>query len=158
MYMPCIMARLRADSAMAFGRFSRTVPAAPMGEINMTPLIDVMLVLLVIFMVTAPFLVSAVKVTLPSAESRDDAPAPAALVVVIDKSGQVFIQDRPLDAGQLPAELARVASAAPETEIQLRADTAVPYGRVAQFMALAQAAGLARIGFVTEAATSPPLP
>jgi biopolymer transport protein TolR len=129
-----------------------------MGEINMTPLIDVMLVLLVIFMVTAPFLVSAVKVTLPSAESRDDAPGPAPLVVVIDKRGQVFIQDRPVDAAQLPTALARVAAAAPETEIQLRADTAVPYGRVAQFMAMAQSAGLARIGFVTEAATNPPVP
>ena len=133
-------------------------PRRAMSEINVVPYIDVMLVLLVIFMVTAPFLVSAGKVTRPSAESRDDAPGPAPLVVVIDKNGQVFIQDRPLDAAQLPAELARVASAAPETEIQLRADTAVPYGRVAQFMALAQAAGLARIGFVTEAATSPPLP
>jgi len=129
-----------------------------MGEINMTPLIDVMLVLLVIFMVTAPFLVSAVKVTLPSAESRDDAPGPAPLVVVIDKRGQVFIQDRPVDAAQLPTALARVAAAAPETEIQLRADTAVPYGRVAQFMAMAQSAGLARIGFVTEAATNPQVP
>ena len=139
---------------MALGRFPRTAPAAPMGEINMTPLIDVMLVLLVIFMVTAPFLVGALKVTLPRAASQADAPAAAPLVVVIDKTGQVFIQDRPLAAAQLSAELARVAAAAPDTEIQLRADTAVPYGRVAQFMALAQAAGLARIGFVTEAATS----
>lgn len=143
---------------MALGRFPRTVSAAPMGEINMTPLIDVMLVLLVIFMVTAPFLVGAVKVTLPRAASQADAPAAAPLVVVIDKTGQVFIQDRPLAAAQLSAELARVAAAAPDTEIQLRADTAVPYGRVAQFMALAQAAGLERIGFVTEAAGSPPRP
>ena len=129
-----------------------------MGEINMTPLIDVMLVLLVIFMVTAPFLAGAVKITLPQAASPADAPAAAPLVVVIDKTGQVFIQDRPLDAAQLAAALARVAAAAPDTEIQLRADTAVPYGRVAQFMALAQAAGLGRIGFVTEAASGLALP
>lgn len=143
---------------MAFGRFPRAAPSTPMGEINMTPLIDVMLLLLVIFMVTAPFLVGAVKVTLPRAASQADTPATAALVVTIDKAGQVFVQDRAVDAAQLSAELALVAAAAPDTEIQLRADTAVPYGRVAQFMALAQAAGLGRIGFVTDTATGHPLP
>ena len=144
---------------MAFGRFPRATPdsAAPIGDINMTPLIDVMLVLLVIFMVTAPFMVSAVRVALPQAEAQI-APRPRApLVVHIDKTGQVFIQDRALDASQLRAALSQAATAAPDTEIQLRADVAVPYGRVAEFMALAQAAGLGRIGFVTEAAP-PSLP
>ena len=139
---------------MGFGRFPRSAPAAPMGEINMTPLVDVMLVLLVIFMVTAPFMVSAVRVALPQAESKPAPPPLAPLVVHIDKAGQVFIQDRALDPAQLRAELTRAATAAPDTEIQLRADAAVPYGRVAEFMAVAQAAGLGRIGFVTEAAPS----
>ena len=137
---------------MAFGRFSREAPAAPMGDINMTPLIDVMLVLLVIFMVTAPFMVSAVRVALPQADAQLAPPPPAPLVVHIDKTGQVFVQDLPVDATQLRAALALAAIADPDTEIQLRADTAVPYGRVAEFMALAQAAGLGRIGFVTEPA------
>ena len=137
---------------MAFGRFSREAPAAPMGDINMTPLIDVMLVLLVIFMVTAPFMVSAVRVALPQADAQLAPPPPAPLVVHIDKTGQVFVQDLPVDATQVRAALALAAIADPDTEIQLRADTAVPYGRVAEFMALAQAAGLGRIGFVTEAA------
>ena len=137
---------------MAFGRFSREAPAAPMGDINMTPLIDVMLVLLVIFMVTAPFMVSAVRVALPQADAQIAPPPPAPLVVHIDKTGQVFVQDLPVDATQVRAALALAAMADPDTEIQLRADTAVPYGRVAEFMALAQAAGLGRIGFVTEAA------
>ena len=139
---------------MAFGRFTRSTPAsaAPIGEINMTPLIDVMLVLLVIFMVTAPFMVSAVRVALPQAEAQLAPPPPAPLVVHIDKTGQVFIQDRALDATQLRAALSQAAAVAPDTEIQLRADAAVPYGRVAEFMALAQAAGLGRIGFVTEPA------
>jgi biopolymer transport protein TolR len=128
-----------------------------MGDINMTPLIDVMLVLLVIFMVTAPFVVSAVRVALPQAEAQPAPPPRAPLVVHIDKTGQVFIQDRALDASQLRAALSQAATAAPDTEIQLRADAAVPYGRVAEFMALAQAAGLGRIGFVTEAAP-PSLP
>jgi biopolymer transport protein TolR len=123
-----------------------------MGDINMTPLIDVMLVLLVIFMVTAPFMVSAVRVALPQADAQLAPPPPAPLVVHIDKTGQVFVQDLPVDATQVRAALALAAIADPDTEIQLRADTAVPYGRVAEFMALAQAAGLGRIGFVTEAA------
>jgi biopolymer transport protein TolR len=123
-----------------------------MGDINMTPLIDVMLVLLVIFMVTAPFMVSAVRVALPQADAQIAPPPPAPLVVHIDKTGQVFVQDLPVDATQVRAALALAAMADPDTEIQLRADTAVPYGRVAEFMALAQAAGLGRIGFVTEAA------
>jgi biopolymer transport protein TolR len=128
-----------------------------MGDINMTPLIDVMLVLLVIFMVTAPFMVSAVRVALPQADAQLAPPPPAPLVVHIDKTGQVFVQDLPVDATQVRAALALAAMADPDTEIQLRADTAVPYGRVAEFMALAQAAGLGRIGFVTEAAP-PSLP
>jgi biopolymer transport protein ExbD len=123
-----------------------------MGDINMTPLIDVMLVLLVIFMVTAPFMVSAVRVALPQADAKIAPPPPAPLVVHIDKTGQVFVQDLPVDATQVRAALTQAASAAPDTEIQLRADASVPYGRVAEFMALAQAAGLGRIGFVTEAA------
>jgi len=123
-----------------------------MGDINMTPLIDVMLVLLVIFMVTAPFMVSAVRVALPQADAQLAPPPPGPLVVHIDKTGQVFVQDLPVDATQVRAALALAAMADPDTEIQLRADTAVPYGRVAEFMALAQAAGLGRIGFVTEAA------
>ena len=124
----------------------------------MTPLIDVMLVLLVVFMVAAPFLVGAVSVALPKAESPPASPAGASLVVVIDRSGAVLVGDRLLDAAQLSTELARVAASAPDTEIQLRADQAVPYGRVAQFMALAQAAGLGRIGFVTEAPARSPQP
>ena len=123
-----------------------------MGDINMTPLIDVMLVLLVIFMVTAPFMVSAVRVALPQAEAQPAPPPRAPLVVHIDKTGQVFMQARALDATQLRAALSQAAAAVPDTEIQLRADAAVPYGRVAEFMALAQAAGLGRIGFVTEPA------
>jgi len=144
---------------MAFGRFPRATPssAAPMGDINMTPLIDVMLVLLVIFMVTAPFMVSAVRVALPRVEAERAPTSPAPLVVHIDKTGQVFVQDLPLDATQVRAALALAVVADPNTEIQLRADAAVPYGRVAEFMALAQAAGLARIGFVT-AAAPPSLP
>ena len=126
-----------------------------MGDINMTPLIDVMLVLLVVFMVTAPLMVSSVKVQLPRADVPAQGRLAEPLVVLIDKSGQVYVQDRALDATQLRTALAQRAAAKPDTEIQLRADTDVPYGRVAEFMAVAQAAGLQRIGLVTEAAPRP---
>jgi biopolymer transport protein TolR len=126
-----------------------------MGDINMTPQIDVMLVLLVIFMVTAPLMVSAVKVQLPRADVPAQGRLAEPLVVLIDKAGQVYVQDRVLDATQLRTALAQRAAAKPDTEIQLRADAAVPYGRVAEFMAMAQSAGLQRIGLVTEATPRP---
>jgi len=140
---------------MALGRFPRAAQPAPMGDINMTPLIDVILVLLVIFMVTAPLMVSAVKVQLPRADVPAQGRLAEPLVVLIDKAGQVYVQDRVLDATQLRTALAQRAAAKPDTEIQLRADAAVPYGRVAEFMAMAQAAGLQRIGLVTEATPRP---
>ena len=140
---------------MALGRLPRAAQPAPMGDINMTPLIDVMLVLLVIFMVTAPLMVSAVKVQLPRADVPAQGRLDEPLVVLIDKAGQVYVQDRVLDATQLRTALAQRAAAKPDTEIQLRADAAVPYGRVAEFMAMAQAAGLQRIGLVTEATPRP---
>ena len=121
-----------------------------MSDINMTPLIDVMLVLLVIFMITAPLMVSKVKVDLPKAANAGSQQVPAFISVVVDKSGQVFMDDQ---AYELTAVTKRLQSAAVKdanTEVQLRADSAVPYGRVVEIMGLAHAAGLTRIGFVAE--------
>ncbi len=139
---------------MAFGRLERTPSAAPMSDINMTPLIDVMLVLLVIFIITAPLLVSAVKVDLPRAEAAKSADTPKFLSVTLDKAGVVFVNDQALDARALTDQLSAAARANPDTELQLRADTAVPYGRVVEVMGAAQKAGLSRIGFVA----NPPTP
>jgi biopolymer transport protein TolR len=136
---------------MSFGRLERTPSAAPMSDINMTPLIDVMLVLLVIFIITAPLLVSAVKVDLPKAKSAD---TPKFISVTLDKAGVVFVNDQALDASALANTLSTAARANPDTELQLRADTAVPYGRVVEVMGVAQKAGLSRIGFVA----NPPTP
>ena len=135
----------------SFGRMERTPGSAPMGEINMTPLIDVMLVLLVIFIITAPLMVSAVKVDLPkaSAPAVTEAAAPT-LAVAIDKDGTVYVRDQAL-AGELLEQALRAAAQTPDTEVQLRADRGVPYGHVVEFMALANRAGLSRVGFVAQA-------
>ena len=136
---------------MSFGRMERTPGSTPMGDINMTPLIDVMLVLLVIFIITAPLMVSAVKVDLPrtSAPAAPEAAAPT-LAVAIDKDGTVFVRDQALTGPALEQAL-RAAAQNPDTEVQLRADRAVPYGHVVEFMALANRAGLSRVGFVAQA-------
>ncbi|MEN9888847.1 MAG: putative biopolymer transport protein [Pseudomonadota bacterium] len=135
---------------MAFGRLERRTEAPPMSEINVTPLVDVMLVLLVIFMLTAPLLTSAVRLDLPSAEAPPAAATPATLTLALNAQGELFLNDRPLTAEQLRQRLQAVARANPETELQLRADQALAYGQVVEVMALAQKAGLSRIGFVAQ--------
>ncbi len=129
-----------------------------MSDINMTPLIDVMLVLLVIFIITAPLLVSAVKVDLPKAEGTKASDTPKFVAVAIDKTGQVFVDDLATDAAALANRLDRAAQQNPDTEVQLRADTSVPYGRVVEVMGAAQKAGLNRIGFVANAPAAPVTP
>lgn len=127
-----------------------------MGEINMTPLIDVMLVLLVIFIITAPLMVSSVKVELPKAEGGQAAAAPQFVGVSINKAGVVFVDDRAQSDHALAQLFQKAAQQSPDTEMQLRADTTVPYGRVVEVMGLAQKAGLTRIGFVAEAPAAVP--
>jgi biopolymer transport protein TolR len=123
-----------------------------MSEINMTPLIDVMLVLLVIFIITAPLLVNSVNVNLPKADPGHSPPAPQFVQLSIDRTGQVFDDTQPINMEFLAVKLQAAAKGNPDTEVQLRADTAVPYGRVVEVMAVAQKAGLSRIGFVAETA------
>jgi len=147
-----------AGEGAGFGRFERSQSAAPMSDINMTPLIDVMLVLLVIFIITAPLMVSAVKVDLPKTAAGVAANAPRSIAITIAPDGRVYLQDKPQDLAQVASALQDAARANPDTEIQLRADTTVPYGRVVEVMGLAQKAGLSRIGFVAQTvpATSAP--
>ncbi|OYT91935.1 MAG: biopolymer transporter ExbD [Burkholderiales bacterium PBB3] len=141
---------------MTFGRLERTRGALPMSDINMTPLIDVMLVLLVIFMITAPLMVSKVKVNLPKAAGAASQQVPAFISVVVDKAGQVFVDDKPLDLATVSQRLTEAAAKNATTEVQLRADSAVPYGRIVEVMGLAHQAGLSRIGFVAEAPPQSP--
>ncbi len=133
---------------MAFGRLERDKGSAPMSDINMTPLIDVMLVLVVIFIITAPLLASSIKLDLPRAEGAKPNDAPKFVMLVVDKAGQTFIDDKAITAEELSTQMAKIAAQNPDTELQLRADEAVPYGRVVEIMGAAQKAGLNRIGFV----------
>jgi biopolymer transport protein ExbD/biopolymer transport protein TolR len=136
---------------MAFGRLERTSRPAPMSDINMTPLIDVMLVLLVIFIITAPLMTSSLKLDLPKTDSGTPTSAPAFIALAINADGGLFFGDEPLARDALALRIAEAAKANPQLEVQLRADQKVPYGSVAELIALVQQAGLNRIGFVTEA-------
>ncbi len=140
---------------MSFGRLERTQGSQPMSEINVTPLVDVMLVLVVIFIITAPLLASSIKLDLPRSDAAKPGEAPRFVSVVVDKSGRAFLNDRPLELPELAINLAQTAAVRPDTEVQLRADAAVPYGRIVEVMGLAQKAGLNRIGFVADPVGKP---
>ena len=142
---------------MAFGRLERINRPAPMSDINMTPLIDVMLVLLVIFIVSAPLMTSSLKLELPKTEGAQPNDAPQFISVALDPQGKLYVGDEALDAAAFAARVVATARNNPRTEVQLRADKSVPYGRVAEVIGVVQKAGLNRIGFVTEpGATGPP--
>ena len=140
---------------MSFGRLERTSGPQPMSEINMTPLIDVMLVLVVIFIITAPLLASSIKLDLPKTDAAKAGDAPKFVMVVIDKAGQTYLDDKAVQPDELFRKLTQIAGQNPETEVQLRADEAVPYGRVVEAMGAAQKAGLNRIGFLADAVAAP---
>ena len=140
-----------AGAEMAFGRLERTSRPAPMSDINMTPLIDVMLVLLVIFIITAPLMTSSLKLDLPKADSATPTNAPSFIALAIDADGKLFFGDEPLAREALARAYRAAAKANPQLEVQLRADQKVPYGQVAELIAMIQKAGSTRIGFVTEA-------
>ncbi len=136
---------------MAFGRLERAPASQPMADINMTPLIDVMLVLLVIFIVTAPLMTSSLKLELPQADGARPGDAPAYVALAIDAQGGLFLGEQPVTLAEVRVRASAAARANPATEVQLRADQRVPYGRVAELIGAVQQAGLTRIGFVSEA-------
>jgi biopolymer transport protein TolR len=137
---------------VTFGRLQRTQRPLPMSDINVTPLVDVMLVLVVIFIITAPLLANSIRLDLPRTDAARPNDAPAFVTVVLDRSGVTFLDDKSIGGDELARRLAQAARSNPETEIHLRADQAVPYGRVVEIMAMAQKAGLNRIGFVADPA------
>ena len=140
---------------MRFGRLERGSQPQPMSDINMTPLIDVMLVLLVIFIITAPLMTSSLRLDLPKAEGGRPSEAPAFIALAIDEQGRLFVGDEVLAKAQVAERVREAAQRNPATEVQLRADRKVPYGQVAELIGLLQEAGLSRIGFVTEAPAGP---
>jgi biopolymer transport protein ExbD/biopolymer transport protein TolR len=135
---------------MAFGRLERTPASQPMSDINMTPLIDVMLVLLVIFMITAPLMTSSLKMELPKTAAARPNESATALTFTITAEGRVLLDERPF----APAELANLLKASarrePQPDVLVRADRRVAYGRVAELIGQVQDAGLTHIGFITE--------
>jgi len=136
---------------MPFGRLQPRPLATPMSEINMTPFIDVMLVLLVIFVITAPLIGSSLPLDLPRSDAAGASQAPAFVALAIDREGRLYVGDEPVGQAQLIERVREAARRDPATEVQLRADRSVPYGRVAELIGWVQQAGLTRIGFVTEA-------
>jgi biopolymer transport protein TolR len=128
-----------------------------MSEINVTPLVDVMLVLLVIFMVTAPLVAAHLRIQLPAAPGAIK-PKPETmppLRLTLDTRGQVFLNDQPIKPAFMPALLKRTAQNNPQTEVHLRVDEAVPYGKMVQLLGLVHAAGLDRVSFVVQQGQDP---
>jgi len=130
-----------------------------MGEINVVPYIDVMLVLLIIFMITAPLLAEGVKVELPKAGARPIPPEmlkdSKPIVLTIDQAGQLFLnyggkEDEPIDAAAVETRAAAVLRRAPETVVLVRGDYRVAYGEVVGAMTILQRAGASKVGFVTQ--------
>jgi biopolymer transport protein ExbD len=138
---------------MAFGGFAKSGEAAPMAEINMVPFIDVMLVLLVIFIITAPLLTHAVKVDLPKASSTPNVTKPDNIQIAIRAAGEVYWNGEQVEPSQLAPRMAAAAKLDPQPELHLRADGTTPYEKVAQVMSTAAKAGLVKIGFVTQPET-----
>ena len=135
---------------MAFGTQDDTDEV--MNEINMTPLVDVMLVLLIIFIITIPVMKHAVNVELPQASSEREQTRPQTVRLSVDAAGAYYLNDTRVDDEALPALLRAEAARSPQPELHIRGDRAVRYERVAQAMAAAQQAGLRKIGFITEPA------
>jgi biopolymer transport protein ExbD len=138
---------------MAFGGFDDGGKTTPMAEINTTPLVDVMLVLLVIFIITAPLFQQAVPVDLPRVDSTKLDDKPKTIQLALDSDGRLFLNSEPADRATVEAHFAATASDNPE--LHLRADRATRYEKVAEIIAAAQRAGIVKIAFVTEAPARP---
>jgi biopolymer transport protein ExbD len=135
---------------MAFGSFDRKNASAPMAEINMVPLIDVVLVLLVIFIVTAPLMTHAVKLDLPKAVSQADIQKPEKIEFSIDATGNLFWNGQALSREDAQAKFAEAGQKRPQPEVYLRADQGVAYRFVAETLADASKAGLSKVAFVSD--------
>ena len=122
----------------------------PMGEINVTPFVDVMLVLLIVFMVTAPLLTVGVPVDLPKTRAGEISANAAPLIVSIQKDGQIYLQDNAIEDETLIPRLSAVAEANPDVRIFVRGDRSVSYGEVVELMGRIQTAGFARVALVAQ--------
>ncbi|MCW5623561.1 MAG: biopolymer transporter ExbD [Burkholderiales bacterium] len=137
---------------MAFGSFDDQGGGGgqPMSDINVTPLVDVMLVLLIIFIVTAPLLTHGIKIDLPKAASSANPEKPETVTLSMDEQGKVFWNDQVIADDNLVAKMAEAATQDPQPELHLRADRNTRYQRLAEIMSMARNAGLTKLGFVTD--------
>ena len=135
---------------MAIGSFNRRDHQAPLAEMNVVPLVDVMLVLLVIFIVTAPLLTHSVKIDLPKAASSPNITKPQHIEFGIREGGDLFWNGEKLAPADLGPRFAKAAQQQPQPELHIRADRNARYESVATVMSAAAKAGLTRIGFVTD--------
>lgn len=131
-------------------KFSVSTEQESMSEINVTPLVDVMLVLLVVFMVTAPLLTQAVKVELPQTVKTDSPPENHLLTIGIDAQGNISLNDEACTQERLEQLLGEFFQADAELIVQFQADSRVPYGKVAEAMAIAHKAGIGKLAFITK--------
>ena len=135
---------------MSFGGFNDSKQPAPMSEINVTPMVDVMLVLLVIFIITAPLFTHAIKLDLPSAQAALNPEKTETISVSINADGAIYWNNDLVQNDELATRLAAAAQKQPQPELQLRADKSTRYEVIAQLMAAAQTNGITKMGFVTE--------
>jgi biopolymer transport protein TolR len=122
----------------------------PLSEINVTPFVDVMLVLLIVFMITAPLLTVGVPVDLPKTEAKSIAESEEPLVISVDSEGKVFIQETEVPFENLVARLAAITDNKPDTRIYVRGDKALAYGRIMEVMGNIQVAGFSRVALIAE--------
>ncbi len=134
---------------MAFGGFNESSNQAPMADINVTPMVDVMLVLLVIFIISAPLFTHAIKLELPTAASAPAPEKPETITLAINGEGRLFWNNAPVALDELAARFSTASQKKPLPELQLRADKATRYEVIAQVMSAAQENGMTKIGFVT---------
>ncbi len=137
---------------MAFGSFDNKSARHTVSEINMVPLIDVMLVLLVIFIITAPLLSHSIKINVPQASSQPVEQEPVTIDLAVDAQGQLYWNEKLVTADQLTQKFALEAAQDPQPELRIRADLNTRYEVLAQVMSSARAAGLKRLGFITRPA------
>jgi biopolymer transport protein ExbD len=142
---------------MAFGGFDNKGSGGhAMSEINMVPLIDVMLVLLVIFIITAPLLAHSIRINMPQVSAEQVQEEPKTIDLAIDANGQLFWNDKPVLLDELPGRFAAEAGAKPQPELRIRADLNTRYEALAKVMGAARRSGMGRIGFVTTPASTQP--
>lgn len=133
-------------------------PSTPttLAEINVTPLVDVMLVLLIVFMISAPLMQQGIQIDLPKANSGSLNDAPEQIVLSVNKSGQILMNDKAIKKGTLRARIEAISSVKPDVEVVIQADQSLSYGLVAQIMAEVKLAKVSRVGLVTDPSGAEP--